>query len=194
MGMPDWTPSNSAAHDETVAVYSNCDEVELFLNDKSLGTKPKDPADTARQWGVPYAPGVIRAVGSNKGVAAAREEMKSAGPATKVFLRPERETLINDWENVAYIRATLDDANGVFNPTATGKIRFSISGPGVLVATDNGDVACHEPFQSAERSTWQGTCVAIIRATANSGTITVTASCDGLADGKCTIEAAPLKR
>jgi beta-galactosidase len=193
MGYPDWTPADTSGN-VAVNVYSNCDEVELFLNGQSLGAKPRDPNDVARAWQVPYAAGTLRAVAKNKGAVVATEEIKSAGAASKIVLQAERTTLPNDYDDVVYVRAFLSDASGTHNPNATGKIKFTVAGPGKIVAVDNGDLASHEPFQASERSAFQGTCIAILRATADSGKITLTASAEGLADGTVTIDAAPRAR
>ncbi len=191
MGVADWTPAAAELHNETVDVYSNCDEVELFLNDKSLGAKPKDPGDNPRQWQVSFTPGTLRAIAKNKGAQIATDELKTAGAAAKIVLQAEQTSLPNDWDDVVYVRAILADSNGIPNPRAAAKIKFAVSGPGTVIAVDNGDVASHEPFQATERSTYEGSCIAIVRATANSGKITLTASAAGIADGTVEIDAAP---
>ncbi|HVT82491.1 MAG TPA: glycoside hydrolase family 2, partial [Phycisphaerae bacterium] len=146
--------------------------------------------DAPRQWKVAYAAGTLRAVAKNKGAEAAREEIRTAGKAAKLVLVAEKARLPNDFDDVCYVRAMVTDENGVVNPNAVATVKFAVSGPGAVIATDNGDVASHEAFQSPERSTWQGTCVAIVRATADSGKITLTASADGLANGTVSIDAA----
>jgi beta-galactosidase len=75
----DWTPSNQAAHEESVEVYSNCEEVELFLNGKSLGSKGLPADASARVWPVPFDAGTLRAVGKNHGREVAAEELRTAG-------------------------------------------------------------------------------------------------------------------
>ena len=86
----DWTPSNLSAHEETVEVYSNCDEVELLLNGKSLGSKPLPRDASPRVWTVAYVAGSIRAIGKNKGNAAVSEELRTAGRAAKILLSADR--------------------------------------------------------------------------------------------------------
>jgi beta-galactosidase len=112
----------------------------------------------------------------------------------KVVLQAERTTLPHDFEDVVYVRAFLGDAQGTRNPNATDKVTFQVAGPGTIVAVDNGDLKSHEPFHASERSAYQGTCVAIIRARADAGTITVTASCPGATAGSVTLTAAPAAR
>ena len=189
MGFANWTPVNTAPHTEDVVAYSNCDEVELFLNDRSLGSKSKDPGDTARTWSVAYAPGTVRAVAKNKGVVVATDEIRTAAAPSKIVLQAERTTLPNDWDNVAYVRAFVTDANGTVDPNATHKIVFALTGPGAIAAVDNGDIQSHEPFQGSERSAYRGTCIAILRATANSGAITLTATAEGLTAASVQLQA-----
>jgi beta-galactosidase len=70
----DWTPTDFDTYDDArVSVYSNCDEVELFLNGKSLGVKPKPADDSPRDWNVTYEKGTIKAIGKNKGKEVATE-------------------------------------------------------------------------------------------------------------------------
>lgn len=189
MGFANWTPADATPHIEDVAVYSNCDEVELFLNDQSLGSQRKDPGDNPRHWPVAYTPGKLRAVGRNNGTLVASDEIKTAGAAAKIILQAERPTLPHDWDHVLYVRAFITDAEGTINPNATHKVRFTLTGPGQIAAVDNGDVKSHEPFQANERSAYQGTCIAILRATADTGEITLTASADALTAATVTIQA-----
>ena len=191
----DWSPANTQSHNETVNVYSNCDQVELFLNDLSLGQRPKNADDSPRQWQVPFAPGTLRAVGKSRIAGqlqqAASAELHTAGPAARITLTPERTTLPDDWDDIVYVRATITDAAGTPVPTANSLISFHITGPALIAAVDSGATTDHDPFQSTQRHAFQGSCVAILRATADTGQITLTASSDGLSDVSTTLSAAP---
>jgi beta-galactosidase len=187
----DWTPANRAAHDENVEVYSNCEEVELFLNGKALGSKTL-PADASpRDWRMPYEPGLIRAVGRNKGQEVAVDELRSAGAVARIVLASDRSKLATGWDEVAYVTATVVDDKGVPVPEQ-GKpltsIQFAVSGPGALVAVDNGDIESVEPFRASERRVFDGRCIAIVRASAPGGRITLKASAPGLAEASIRIE------
>jgi beta-galactosidase len=178
----------------TLSVYSNIDRVELFLNGKSLGSKPRDRMDKPRQWQVQYVPGVVKAVGRDKtGKQIAVDEIRTAGSPVRVVLTAEHASLPNDWDDVCYVRAALVDDYGVINPNASDLVSFKVSGPGVVAAVDNGSLSDHDPFQATQRHAYRGTCVAIIRSTAASGAITVTASAPKMADGSVTLTAAPTK-
>ena len=186
----DWTPANSGPHNETVEVYSNCEDVELLLNGRSLGSKPLSSYNP-RTWTVPFEPGVLSAVGKTKGQVAATSEIRTAGKQTKLELTASREKLGHTWDDAVQVRATVLDANGVRIYPANDLVTFEVSGPGVVVAVDNGDLNSHESFQATERHAFQGSCVAYIKATANTGTITVTARANGLAAGTTTLTITP---
>jgi beta-galactosidase len=170
-----------------VEVYSNCEEVELLLNGKSLGVKPL-PADASpRNWRVPFEPGTLKALGRNKGQTVATYELRTAGKPAKVVLTADRGRLTGDWDDVSFVTATVVDANGVMVPNADRLISFKLSGPGAIAAVDSADNASHEPFQAAERKVYQGWCVAVVKAS-GAGRITMSASAPGLAGSSVTIE------
>jgi beta-galactosidase len=178
-----WTPDDAdGAGTQEVTVYSNCEEVELFLNGVSLGAKgrPESDPDDPRTWNVEFAPGTLRAVGRNGGRDAAEYELKTAGAPARLVLEASKVRLANDFDSVAIVTATVVDAEGVVSPNNAHLVRFAIDGPGRVVAVDNGVPASDEPFQASERLTDEGDCIAIVRATADDGAFTLTASAEGL--------------
>jgi beta-galactosidase len=191
----DWTPQDASRHDETVEVYSNCDDVELVLNGKSLGSKSRPADDSPRSWTVAFEPGDIKAFGKDKDRLAATDELKTAGKPAKIALAADRETLAPNWDDVCFVTASITDENGVPSPNADNLIKFKISGPGVIAAVDNGDRSSREPFQSAQRRAIQGRCIAVLKAAGTSGKIELTASAPGLAESSINIEtSAPAER
>jgi beta-galactosidase len=185
----DWTPTDFDTYDDArVAVYSNCDEVELFLNGKSLGSKPKPADDSPREWEVTYEKGTIKAIGKNKGQEVTSDELKTAGEPAAVILTADRSKIANDWNDVSYITATIVDAKGVPCPIADKTVTFSASGAGVISATDNGSLANQESMVSPERHTFKGKCIALVKANAASGKITVKATVAGLQSGSVIID------
>jgi beta-galactosidase len=174
-------------------VYSNCDEVELFLNGKSLGAKLKPADDSPRAWDVTFAKGTLRAVARNKGKEAATDELKTAGPPARIVLSTDRPKLAHDWDDVAYITARVVDAYGVLCPNTDQQVTFSASGAGAVVAVDNGNIASHELYQAQARQVYQGQCIALVKANAPSGKITLSAAAPGLAPGTLTLDAAPAR-
>jgi beta-galactosidase len=184
----DWTPGNANAHDENVEAYSNCDEVELLINGRSLGSRAATPDGSPGKWTVPYEPGVLKAIARNKGQVVASDLLRTAGKPSKVVLSADRSRLAIDWDDVSYLSAMVVDRDGVPIPNSADLIRFQIAGPGVIVAVDNGDNSSHESFQAAERHAFQGRCVVIIRALKGAGPITITASSPGLAGSSIAID------
>jgi beta-galactosidase len=184
----DWTPANQATHEENVEVYSNCEEVELFLNGKSLGIKPLPRDASARNWQVPFVAGNLKAVARNSGRVVATNELRTAGKPARLVLIADRPRLVPVWDDVVYVTARVVDESGVPVPDSNVLISFKASGPGKVAAVDSGDNSSHEAFQATERRAFQGVCFAIVRATARSGRIVVSASAPGLTGGSVTIE------
>ncbi|UKT64204.1 glycoside hydrolase family 2 TIM barrel-domain containing protein [Pedobacter mucosus] len=173
-----WTPTDFDTYDDAkVAIYSNCDEVELFLNDKSLGVKPKPADDSPRLWDVTFEKGIIKAVGKNKGKEVQSEALITAGPPVKIVLS-SNESKVKSGE-VVYVFAKVYDDKGNLCPNADNLIKFNVKG-GEILGVDNGDIASHEMYKAKQRHAYDGTCAVIIKATGN---IEVEASADGL-EGK----------
>ena len=152
-----------------VTVYSNCKQVELFLDGQSLGSKPKPADDSPRTWTA--AAGTLKAVGSNDGTPVATYELHTAGPATKIALATDLggANLPHDYDDVATLQVTITDAAGNPVASATPEVQFVIAGPGAIAAIDNGAADNHESFQGNQVRADGGQCTAYIRATADSG-------------------------
>ena len=177
----DWTPESLAPHDEKVEVYSNCASVELLLNGKSLGSQAIHEDASARTWTVAFTPGSLKAVCAD--AAKTSETLITAGGPAKVVLAAESNHVGNGFDDVVQVRATVVDANGVRVPRASQELTFKVSGPGEIVAVDNGDLVSHEPFQAKSRAAYDGTAVAYVRSTAKTGVMRVSVSANGLKAG-----------
>jgi beta-galactosidase len=190
----DWTPRDTSAHEETVEVYSNTEEVELFLNGRSLGAQPRSADDAARVWRVAFEPGTLLAVAGKGGQVAARHEVRTAGPPRTIVLTADRRQLSPHWDEVGFVEAAVVDEHGVLVPSADNPVTFELEGPGAIVAVDNADRASHEPFLARERRAYGGRCLAIVRATAASGRIMLRVSSPGLSGSSVVIEAVPARQ
>lgn len=184
----DWTPKNSAPHEENVEVYSNCDEVELFLNGRSLGSKPKPANDSPRNWNVSFEAGTIKAVGRNGGRSVAEFELKTAGQPARIVLTADKTKLANSWHDVLFVTATVVDSKGIVVPGASNMIEFTADGAASVVAVDSGDNADHDPFQAKNRKAFQGRCIGLIKASRASGKSTITATSGTLKSNSLTIK------
>jgi beta-galactosidase len=190
---PDWTPKNLSPHDENVEVYSNCKEVELFLNGKSLGAKEINADASPRNWLVPFEPGILKAVGRNEDQIVATDELRTAGEPAQIILSADKNKIADDWDDVSCVTATVADKDGVTVPVADNLISFKISGAGFIAAVDNADNLSHEPLQATERSAFHGRCVAYVKASAAQGEFSLMATAPGLKSAGITIAADGVK-
>lgn len=175
-----WTPTDFDTYDDAkVAVYSNCDEVELFLNDKSLGSKPKPADDSPRLWDVTFEKGSIKAVGKNKGKVVSEETLKTAGPPAKLVLSVDQNKLSTAWDDVAFLKVTIYDEQGNVCPNADNLIKFTVSDAGIIDAVDNGSIISHEPYKAQQRHAYHGVAMANIKAR-TAGNIEIKVSAEGL--------------
>ncbi|NLK41547.1 MAG: glycoside hydrolase family 2 protein [Planctomycetes bacterium] len=184
----DWTPMSLEPHTETVDVYSNCEWVELFLNGRSLGSKPKPADDSPRTWQVDFEAGLIKAVGSNNGKPVATHEHRTAGEPAAVRLLTPRSKLSRDWNDVVRVEVQIVDEKGVLVPNVRHKVTFSISEPGIIAAVDNADVFSHESFQANFRSVYQGRSWVWLKAGVEPGQCTLTAESENLKPATLTFE------
>lgn len=180
----DWTPADLSLHQENVEVYSNCETVELELNGQSLGSKarlePGRDKDAPRVWSVPFAAGTLLAIGRNKGREVERHELRTAGKAARILLTADRDRLNFRWDDVVYLRATVVDDRNVPVPGAVDVITFQGKGPAFFAAVDSGDNNWHDSFGGPACKAFDGQCIAILKAKAAEGELTVTASAPGL--------------
>ena len=176
---PDWTSSRTGPHRENVEVYSNAEEVELFLNEKSLGKK-RVKKDIAVNWKVDFQPGEVKAVAYLDGNTVATDILRTADEPAKITATSDRSSLQEGWDEVANVVIHVTDKNGTVVPRASNKLTFSIEGPGEIIGVDNGSIISHEPFQGSERSAYQGRVLVILRRVDAEGTIILKAAADGL--------------
>src|SRR5438132_9665346 len=128
----DWTPKALQPHEENVEVYSNCEEVELFLNGKSLGKQPRPKDDSPRNWKVSFAAGTIKAVATNAGKIAATYELRTAGKPAKIVLAANKKTIADNWDEVVFVNVLVVDENGTLVPDAENLISFKTEGAGFV--------------------------------------------------------------
>ena len=165
------------------AYYNNADEVELFLNGKSVGVKKKTGDDLHVYWRLSYEPGTLKAISRKNGKVVLTKEIKTAGAPAKIILSADRKAIKADGNDLSFITATVVDANGVMVPDADNLIQFAVSGNAAVIATDNGNQTSMESFKSPRHQAFNGLCLAVVQAGQKAGTVTVTATAKGLAAG-----------
>jgi len=183
------TPHWNWKEGDTVRVMpaTNCEEVELILNGKSLGRKPSDCCALA-SWEVPFEPGTITAIGYNGGVELVRAECVTAGKPVKIVIEPDRPYLMNDGMDAIVINLSVQDADGNTVETASDKLYFTLEGDGVLLGVGNGDPNCHESDHLPERSLFAGHAQAIVQTLPGAKTLKFAASADGLESAEIALE------
>jgi beta-galactosidase len=142
--LPHWNWAGREGQAIDVRALSNCDEVELFLNGRSLG-RQQMPRDSELKWKVPYAPGTLSAQGYRDGKLVAETQVETTGAAAAVQLTPDRPAIHADGRDVAIFTVAVADDQGRVVPTADNLIRFDLAGPGRIIGVGNGDPSCHEP-------------------------------------------------
>jgi beta-galactosidase len=194
--LADWTPKDLGPHTENVEVYTNAEEVELFLNGRSLGTEKLHADASPITFKVPFEKGSLKAVAKSGGKIVATDELKTAGkPAKLVFAADSpAKPMTPDWNDVRYVTATLVDQAGTRIPDSTTVVRFAVTGPAGIVAVDNGNMIDHDPYRATQRKLYDGNAVAILRATRSAGKIVITASADGIPTASVSLTAAPIEK
>lgn len=147
---------------EVWAYYNNADEVELFLNGKSLGTKSKQNDDLHISWKVKFEPGTLKAISRKNGKVVLEKEIHTAGEASKIDLKAEKTTIKNDTYDLVYVTVSMLDKDGNLLPNAMDLINFEVTGGGKLVGVDNGYQANLDSFKTNSCKLFNGKCVAII--------------------------------
>jgi beta-galactosidase len=203
--LPHW--NWAAGQTIPVMAYSNADEVELFLNGKSLGRKKRFgepveiPVGTSvsadkkfvtkyrLMWQVPFQPGTLKAVAYRGGKQVAEEEMRTAGAPARVRLTADRSAIHSDGDDLSFVTVRVEDKDGNLCPMADNLVNFSVTGAGSVEAVDNGNAATVEPFRADHRKAFSGMALLIVRAKDQPGTIRVTATSVGLASAAMEIAA-----
>lgn len=176
-----WTPNDFDTYDvANVQVFSNCEEVEVFLNGKSQGVKTKPKDDSPRNWELSFEKGTIKAVGKNGGKVVTEEQFVTAGEPSKIILEADHSTIKNQWDDVVYVTAKVVDENGVLCPNAIPLITFAVGDNAEIVAVENGNILSHEKYKDTKRTAYKGSCQAIIKAKKSSGEILVSATAKDL--------------
>lgn len=162
------------------AYYNNADEVELFLNGRSLGTKRKTGDDLHVWWRVKYEPGTLKAISTKNGKIVLAKEIRTAGAPAKIILTADQKTIDGNENELAFVKATIVDKDGNVVPGANNLIHFRATGDGFVAGTDNGCETDLTSFKSTDRKAFNGLALAVLHAEHRPGTIHLTATADGL--------------
>lgn len=166
-----------------VLIYSNARDVELFLNGKSVGTHVMEletSQDMRAHFKVPFEPGVLRVVGHFADGSECSEVLHTPSDPAAVVMTSDKETLLADGRDIAFVEISTVDVNGIPVGNARNLIRVEVSGAGRLVGLDNGDSTDYDSYKGDNRRLFSGKLLAMIESTLEPGEITVRAYSEGL--------------
>ena len=171
-----WKPGEKV----DVVTYFNADEVELFLNGRSQGTKRKQSDDVLVFWRLPFEPGVLKAVSRKNGQVVLTREVRTAEEPARIVLIPDRKNIGADGVDLSFVTVKVVDRNGTVVPSADTLIKFELTGEGSIAGVDNGYQASHESFKGKQRKAFRGMALAVIQAKQKPGRIVLKATSDNL--------------
>ena len=178
--LPHWNLEGHEGEKVSVWVYSNCDEVALSVNGRSLGRK-KMPRNGHLEWTAVYQPGRVQAVGYKNGRKVLTETVYTAGAPAALAAEADRMQIRADGSDLAVVSVSVQDARGHFVPTACIPVTVAVEGPGRILGCGNGDPA----FRGRERpedpdartftiDTFNGLAQVLVQSTGEPGDIQLT--------------------
>ena len=173
----DWTPADLDTYDQAVIeVYSNCQEVELFVNGESQGRKAMPDNARPALFNINFNSGKIEAIGYNDGKEAARYTSVTADEPARINIEKAGGRVGTGFDDVEIVSIQIVDVQGNVCPNNDCRIELKVEGA-QLIAVDNADVLAHETsHKSATFNTYQGRMIAYIRRISDKGNVTVTAT------------------
>jgi len=176
---PHWNWPGKEGNSIKVHCYTNCDEVDLLLNGKSIGKQKAIPY-TKLIWPLIYHPGKLEARGYKGGKLVAKDIVETTTAPVQITVSSDVNTLKADGCDVAVIRVAIKDAKGRIVHTANNLVQFSIEGPGKIIGTGNGNPSSHEPDKASQRMTFNGYCLVLVQSDKQAGLIKLKATSEEL--------------
>ena len=171
------------------AFYNNADEVELYLNGKSVGIRKKNGDDLHVMWRLKFEPGTLKAVSRKDGKVVLTQEIHTAGKPAKIELSADRSTINADGKDLSFITVKVLDKDGNVVPDADNLVNFKLNGNAFIASVDNGDPVSHDSFKVPYRKTFHGLALAIVQSKDKPGDINFTATSAGLQSASLVIKA-----
>ncbi|MEM7372716.1 MAG: sugar-binding domain-containing protein [Bacteroidota bacterium] len=172
-----------------IQAFTNCDEVELSLNNTSLGNQKLEKGEEPiLYWDVNYTEGELIAIGKRNNKVVAKDTLVTSGKSTHIVLSPNKKTLKANGSDLVYVRVSLQDDKGYIVPEDK-RISFEVKGPATIAGVANADIFSDELWQGNERSAINGICLVVLRTTNHNGMIELIAKAEGLKSGKLVLNA-----
>ena len=188
--LPHWKWQERIGEITPVHIYTSGDAVELFLNGKSLGRREKAHSYDRLTWDdVRYEPGSLKAIAYKNGQKWAEELVETTGKPVALQVTAEKTELKNDGTDLSFIRVAVVDSQGRVVPRSKNHLKFSVTGPAEIIATDNGDATSLLPFQLSERDAYNGLALVILRSQyMKQGKVVLTVESKGLPKQKIALK------
>lgn len=180
--LPHWTWPGKEGKIIPVWTYSNAEEVELFLNGRSLGVK-SNKGQMHLSWDVPYVAGSLKAVAKTNGEIVSEKIMQTAGAPATIEIISDRKSIPADGESCVHVEVNILDSAGNFVPNASHLIHFDITGPAQNIGVENGDPLDLTSTKANERKVFNGKALMILQGEQAEGMVEVTATSQGLTSG-----------
>lgn len=189
---PHWNWKGHEGETLTVRAYSRCDSVRLYLNGECLGTKIVS-ARLAADFEVPFSVGCLMAVGIRDGREVAHKSLQTTGRPCRLVLLPEKQIVSADPNDLAYVKVCVADEEGRIVPDATVRLKMTVEGDGILLASGNAAPDDMRSFRNPACSTHQGKCLAILQPGTKSGTMLLKVVAEGMPAVETEIRIASVK-
>ena len=177
---PNWNWMGQEGKPFKVEVYSACEEVELFLNGRSLGRQPSTRAEKhIASFEAPYEAGELKAVGYTAGKRCAETVLRTSSAPARLRLSADRECIRPD-QDLGFVTVEILDEDGLVHPGADRVVTFTLSGASELAALGSGDPTSTEDYRGNHRSTFRGRCLAVVKSGPEAGEIRLRAEAEGL--------------
>lgn len=176
---PHWNWKGHEGETLEVRAYSRCDSVRLYLNGNCLGTKAVS-AQLAATFDVPFSAGCLEATGIRDGQEVVRKSLQTTGLPRHIVLLPEKRTVSANPNDLAYVRVCVTDEAGRIVPDAAVRLKMTVEGGGVLLASGNAAPNDMESFRNPACTTYQGKCLAILQPGTKSGVMRLKVVAEGM--------------
>ncbi len=178
-----------------ILVCSNAPKIELYFNEKSLGTMDIDHTygeQLIGKWQLPYELGTLKAVAYDEnGSIIATDIQSSYQDAAKIVVKSDKTELLADGQDLIFVEISMQDENGVPVANANNRVEVEVSGAGRLVGLDNGDSTDYDQYKGTNRRLFSGKLLAIVAAKTTDGEIQVQVNSPGLPSESITLKALP---
>jgi len=187
---PSWTWPGYEGKPTTVEIYSTDEEIELFLNGRSLGRKSAGKAHKYKAaYELLYEAGELLAVGYAGGTEVSRSVLRTAGVPAALRLTPDRTSLKAEYGDLSYVTVEVVDEQGTVVHHADAELFFAVAGAGSLLAVGNSDPRSEEMYVGNRRKAHEGLAMTVVRADGSAGEIILTAMAEGLPPASVSIQA-----